>query len=112
MNLEIALPLFQDTTTYLKKASVVNIITIVTIIIWSFIGDQRQTTSEHLIYKNQQMDLAWVLAGFFWLWLAAGYSYGRSLNFLRKIDPCICLFNKYSLNAYCFLSIIAGSQNT
>lgn len=33
MSLEIGLPFFQDTATYLKEASVVNVITIVTVII-------------------------------------------------------------------------------
>lgn len=114
MSLEIGLPLFQDTATYLKEASVVNVITIVTVIIWTvlwrtkanwllcilFIKSTRGLRRELCCWRVSDCDQLLALLGC------------ASSMFWGNIDSCICLFNKHLLSGSGTAAVNKTNENS
>lgn len=112
MSLEIGLPFLQDTATYLKEASVVNVITIVTVIIWTVLWETKANWLLRILFIKSthrlQYELhSWQILTVIGCWLFLTGS--AFLNFLKRhwlihlflpqiLTKCL-LFVKYLLSS-------------
>lgn len=84
MSLEIGLPFLQDTATYLKEASVVNVITIVTVIIWAVLWGTKANWLLHILFIKSTHRLQCELCSWWFLTVIGCWLFVIVLNFLRK----------------------------